>query len=67
MAGIEAMEAFYREIGMPTSLGELGVHPTPAQIDQMVTQCLRATGGQSGTARVLKRPEMTKIYEMANH
>ena len=67
LAGIEAMEAFYREIGMPTSLGELGVHPTPAQIDQMVTQCLRATGGQSGTARVLKRPEMTKIYEMANH
>ena len=61
------MEAFYREIGMPTSLGELGVNPTPAQIDQMVTQCLRATGGQSGTARVLKRPEMTKIYEMANH
>ena len=34
-AGIHAMEAFYRSIGMPTSLRELGVSPTDEQIERM--------------------------------
>ena len=37
IVGIEAMEAYYRSVGMPTSLCELGIHATEEQIK---TVCL---------------------------
>lgn len=65
LAGIEAMEAFYRRIGMPTNMRELGITPSDAQIDAMAASCARASGGKKGSARVLYEGDMAAIYRMA--
>ena len=39
VAGIEAMENYYRSVGMPTSLCELGIHATEEQIKEMADKC----------------------------
>lgn len=63
--GICAMEDFYRSIGMPTSMAELGIHPTEAQIEEMAAGCQRATGGAVGKIVPLKKEDLIKIYNMA--
>ena len=65
LAGIEAMENFYRRIGMPTNMRELGIEPTDAEIREMAESCARACGGKKGSARVLFVDDMEKIYTMA--
>ncbi len=65
LAGIEAMAAFYRRIGMPTSLRELGVTPTEEQILAMADSCARACGGAKGSAKKLLRDDMAEIYRRA--
>ncbi len=65
LKGIEAMESFYREIHMPTSLRELGLDPTEDQMKQMAHMCSVAAGGHKGSAKVLYEPDMLAIYEMA--
>ena len=65
LAGIEAMEAFYRRIGMPTNLRELGVEPTEEQILAMADSCARACGGAKGSAKKLLRDDMAEIYRRA--
>ena len=64
-AGIEAMERFYKRIGMPTSLSELGIAPTDEQIEEMARSCARATGGKRGSARVLYKDDFVNIYKAA--
>lgn len=63
--GIEAMEDFYRRIGMPTNLRELGIEPTGEQILEMAESCARAAGGRKGSAKVLCQEDMAEIYRMA--
>lgn len=65
LAGIAAMEDFYRSIGMPVNMRELGIAPTEDQIREMARRCALATGGQIGSAKVLTEPDMVKIYQMA--
>ena len=65
LLGIEAQEDFYRAIGMPTSLHELGIDPTDAQMKEMARRCAIAVGGQIGSAMVLHEPDMYRIYCMA--
>jgi alcohol dehydrogenase YqhD (iron-dependent ADH family) len=65
LKGIEAMEDFYRSIGMPTSLHELGVDPTDEQIDVMAHNAIIASGGKRGSARVLYEEDFVKIYRAA--
>ena len=65
LQGICAMENFYRAIGMPTSLKELGVEPSEMQIKQMAQMCVKAVGGKIGSAKVLKEQDMINIYNMA--
>lgn len=65
LRGIEAMERFYHEIGMPINLRELGVAPTDTQIRIMAESCLRACGGPRGSAMKLDRVDMEAIYKMA--
>lgn len=67
LRGIEAMEDFYKKIGMPTSIYALGVKPTEAQLEQMAEQCARINGGHVGAAKVLYEADFLKIYQMANH
>lgn len=65
LKGIEAMEDFYREIHMPTSLTELGIHPTEEQFVQLAKGCAAATKGKKGSAKVLYEEDMLKIYKLA--
>lgn len=65
MRGIEAMEDFYRQIGMPTNLRELGVEVSEEQILQMAESCMKGAGGKKGSAKVLLKEDITEIYRMA--
>lgn len=65
MQGIEAMEDFYRQIGMPTSLRELGVEVSEKQILQMAESCMKGAGGKKGSAKVLLKEDIAEIYRMA--
>ncbi len=67
LAGIEAMEDFYRSIAMPTCFSELGISPTQEQLVTMARKLHIACGGKKGTAKVLREADFLKIYEMANH
>lgn len=63
--GIQAMEAFYRSIHMPTSLAELGVNPTEEQIQELAKKCSFMGKRTVGTFKVLQIPDMETIYRMA--
>ena len=63
--GIEAMEDFYRRIGMPTNMRELGIEPSDEEIEKMAESCFCACGKPSGSAMVLDKNDMIKIYKMA--
>lgn len=66
LKGIEAMEDFYRSIGMPTNMKELGINPTEEQILQMADGCFRAAGGCKGSAKLLNKEDMAAVYRLAN-
>ena len=65
LQGIRAVEDFYRSIGMPASLTELGVSPTDEQITHMAQSCAEACGGTCGCVVALHPEDMVKIYQMA--
>ena len=64
-AGIAAMENFYRSIGMPTNMKELGIEPTDEQIRAMAAGAARACGGSRGTAKLLFEEDFVRIYQNA--
>ena len=66
LKGIEAMEDFFRSIGMPANLHELGLDLTEDQIQALAESCSAACGGSMGSARVLHKEDMVEIYRMAN-
>jgi len=63
--GIEAMEAFYHSIDMPVNMSELGIHPTPEQIEEMAVRYAAACGGEMGSARKIGKDDAVKIYQAA--
>ena len=65
LKGIEAMEAFYREIKMPTNLRELGVNATEDDLKLMAHKCAVGVNGGKGSARFLKEEDMYEIYKMS--
>lgn len=66
LAGIEAMEAFYRSIGMPTSIHELiGREITDDEISRMAEICSNGGTQTIGALKVLGRSDMENIYKMA--
>ncbi|MBQ9108486.1 MAG: iron-containing alcohol dehydrogenase [Oscillospiraceae bacterium] len=65
LKGIEALEAFYREIGMPTNFRELGVEAKDEELREMARRCANYVGGEKGSARLLKEADMYEIYKMA--
>ena len=65
LRGVEAMEDFYREIGMPTSLRELSLELTEAQVQELAEKCDMATRGNLGVAKHLTREDMAQIYRKA--
>ena len=65
LAGIEALEDFYRTIHMPTNMRELGVEPTEEQIAIMAHGVALAKGPKFGSAKVLCEADAAEIYRMA--
>lgn len=65
LKGIEAMEAFYRSIDMPTSFAELGVTPTQKQIQTMAEKCDISTRHSTGSVKKLSIEDMVQIYTAA--
>lgn len=65
LAGIEAMEDFFRSIGMPVSLRELGIEPTDRQILELAEKCSFGNTRTIGIVKKLGREDMAEIYRMA--
>ena len=64
LKGIEAMENFYRSIGMPASVHELGYDLTEEQIATLAEKC--CFGGRTiGLFRILRQEDIREIYRMA--
>ncbi len=65
LKGIAALEDFFRSIGMPVNMRELGIEPTEEQILAMAQSCAGANGGKKGSAKVLYPEDMAQIYRLA--
>ena len=64
--GVEALEAFYRIIGMPTSIHELiGREITDDEIKEMARRASHDGALKLGNIKVLEREDMIAIYKMA--
>ena len=65
LLGLEAMERFYREIGMPTSIRELiGRSLSAEDLDTLADKC-QARNPDLGNFKKLDRDDMRAIYQMA--
>ena len=65
LKGIEAAEEWFRAIGLPTSIGELGITLTDEQVKEMARRCAEHCGGVKGSCRRLKERDMYEIYKAA--
>jgi len=65
MDGIEALEQFFKKIGMPINLRELGIEPSDDDIRLLAHKAAVACGGRKGSAKVLGEEDFVKIFEMA--
>jgi alcohol dehydrogenase YqhD (iron-dependent ADH family) len=65
LKGIEATEAFYRRINMPTNLRELGVDATVEDLVLMAHKCAVGVNGGMGSAKFLREEDMLAIYRAA--
>jgi len=67
LKGVEALEAFFRSIGMPVSIPELIGRPlTDDEITALVDKCSRGGKMNIGAMEVLTPDDMLKIYQKAN-
>lgn len=66
LEGIEALEAFYREIGMPTSIPELGFQVTEQELDTLAYKCSFRDTRTIGGFKKLAKQDMRNIYEAAS-
>lgn len=67
LAGIEAVENFYRAIGMPTGIGQLiGRKVTDEEIGEMARKCSHDSNRTVGNLKKLTREDMIAVYKLAN-
>ena len=67
LRGIEAIERFFQQIGMPTSIPALiGRKATDEEIETLVAKCSRGGKMNIGAMEILKPADMTAIYGLAN-
>ena len=62
LAGIEAMEDYFRSIQMPTSLHELGLDLTEKEIHELAFKCSFEDTRTIGVFKQLNMKDMEKIY-----
>ena len=65
LAGIAAMEDFYREIKMPVSIRGLGVEPSEAQIKKMSAKCAASHPDGMGKMKKLFEDDIERIFRAA--
>ena len=65
LAGIEAMEDYYRSVDMPVNLKELGISPTEDEILKLAHGCSRQNTRTIGIIKKLNREDMAEIYRRA--
>ena len=63
LKGIEALEAFFRRINMPTNLRELGVNATDEDLALMAHKCAVGVNGAKGSAKLLREADMLAIFK----
>ena len=67
LRGIEAIERFFQQIGMPTSIPALiGRKVTDEEIETLVAKCSRGGKITLGAMEILKTEDMAAIYRLAN-
>lgn len=62
---IAAFEAFYKELGMPVRVSEMGITLTEEQIDELAEKASFFGERTLGTLKVLKKEDMKEIYRLA--
>ena len=65
LEGIAAMESFFRHIGMPTKISDMGIELTEEQIKELAYKCSFMDTRTIGQFKVLNRQDMENIYRMA--
>ena len=65
LAGIEATEQFFKEIGMPTSIHEMGIALGEEDIQTLAWKCSFEDKRTIGCFKVLKKEDMENIYRIA--
>lgn len=65
LEGIKAMEQFYKSIGMPISVRELGIELTDEQIHELAYKCSFENTRTIGRFQVLDMEDMKNIFTMA--
>lgn len=65
LAGIEAMEVYYKSIDMPISIKELGVELNDDQIKELAYKCSFQNTRTVGGVKALNTEDMIEIYKMA--
>ncbi len=65
LAGIEAMEDFFRSVEMPTNLHELGLNLNEKQIHELAFKCSYEDTRTIGVFKQLNLKDIEKIYLMA--
>ena len=66
LAGVRALEDFYRQMGMPTNLRELGLDGlTDAQIRKMADKCTNGGKITVGSFVPLRTEDVETIFKMA--
>ena len=65
LAGIEATEAYFRAIGMPTSLTELGVDPSEEDLRELSLNATMNDTVKLSRLKPLGAEEVLEIYHMA--
>lgn len=65
LAGIEAMEAYYHSINMPTSLSELGVEICEDDMKELAYKCSFQNTRTVGGVKALNMEDMLEIYKMS--
>ena len=62
LRGIEVMEAFYRELEMPTSIQDLGISVTEEQCRELAEKCSHFGKRTIGVVKKLDKNDMYQIY-----
>lgn len=65
LEGIRAVEGFFRDIQMPTSVHEMGIELTDEQIETLAYKCSFMETRCIGGFKKLEKADMIRIYQMA--